>query len=224
MKTGSAIEQSSGDTGNLDDIDNEQDVDSDTTAEDADRLDRDVIFGTLKNRRRRDVLRYIRDEGGRSTIRDVSEHVAAVENDVSVPMVTSKQRKRVYVSLYQVHLPGMDRDGIVSFGRSGSIELTPRSEEVFAYLDGWERESSGHVPYIATTAVGGLLYLLGSLLLGPGSLFVSLTVIGLLVSIMALSVFGVISWRASRPDSSRTDAGDTTELPDTNVGPALADD
>jgi hypothetical protein len=150
---------------------------------------KDVIFGTLKNCRRRRVLRYLRDEGGQATLRSVSEHVASVENDVVVAAVTSKMRKRVYVSLYQVHLPGMDRDGIISFNKGrGTIELTDRADELFTYLETTENQRSGQRQYLAVSITGGLAYVFSSLLLGPGSLFATLTVIALISAVLTLSV------------------------------------
>lgn len=172
-------------------------IDGDTSREDdpetidpPEYIEKDVIFGTLKNCRRRRVLRYLRDEGGQATLRSVSEHVAAVENDVDVGAVTSKMRKRVYVSLYQVHLPGMDRDGIITFNKGrGTMELTDRADELFTYLEITGARTAGQRQYLTVTLTGGLAYLFGSLLLGPGSLFVTISVIALISSMLALSLY-----------------------------------
>jgi hypothetical protein len=156
-------------------------------------LDKDVMFGTLKNRRRRDVLRFLRAEGGTTTLRELSEHIAARENDIQVAQVTSKQRKRVYVSLYQVHLPSMDRDGVVNYNKARStIKLTEPATVLYEYLDGRDPDSPTGTHYFGLTTFGGLLYLFASILLGPGSLVATATVVGLLGSLLALAVYDVV--------------------------------
>lgn len=152
-------------------------------------LDMDTVFGTLKNNRRRLALIYLRSHGGRTMLRDLANHITAEENGIPESQITSKQRKRVYVSLYQVHLPGMDRSGVIAFNRArGSIEITPRAAELYEYLDASMGTESRSNHYLTVTIFGGLLYGFGSLLLGPGSWFVSLTVVGLVASVVALSL------------------------------------
>jgi hypothetical protein len=57
------------------------------------------------------------------TISDLSEHVVARENDCTVMELSSKQRERVYVSLYQTHLLTMD--SIIEYNRDrGTITPT----------------------------------------------------------------------------------------------------
>jgi hypothetical protein len=164
--------------------------DRDSTATPA--LDRDIVFGTLKNRRRREVLRFIRSEGGSTRLRELSEHIAAYENDIPVAQVTSKQRKRVYVSLYQVHLPSMDRDGVVDYNKARStIELTEPATVLYQYLDGTEPVSPTGTHYFGLTTFGGLLYVFASILLGPGSLVATATVVCLLGALLALAVYDV---------------------------------
>lgn len=104
----------------------------------ADRqLSRDTVFQTLSNRRRRYALRYLsRQNGAVVRLRDLSEWIAATENGVSPAEVTYKQRKRVYTSLYQSHLPALYRDGIVEYDRSrGTVSLTPVASTFDAYLE-----------------------------------------------------------------------------------------
>jgi hypothetical protein len=103
------------------------------TESQSERLDR--IFSLLKNRRRRLVLEYLRTHES-TTQSDLARHVAAVENGVDEATVTSTQRKRVYVSLYQAHLPKLDDFDAVSFDRErGTVERTPHTGELLAYLD-----------------------------------------------------------------------------------------
>jgi hypothetical protein len=85
-----------------------------TDPEDAD-ISRGDIFDLLRNRRRRAVLDYLRRNEGESTLHELAEHVAADENDTSIEELSAQQRKRVYVSLYQNHLPKMDEVGLVEY-------------------------------------------------------------------------------------------------------------
>jgi DNA-binding transcriptional ArsR family regulator len=89
---------------------------------------KDRMFETLSNPRRREALRYLRmyEDDSPVLIRDLAEQIAAWENDISPVEVTYKQRKRVYTSLYQSHLPRLHRYGFIEYDADrGTIELTP---------------------------------------------------------------------------------------------------
>jgi len=97
----------------------------------------DQVFEILSNLRRRQVLRYLRIHRNESPIllRALAEQIAAWENDESIASVTYKQRKRVYTSLYQSHLPRLHKYGFVEYDANrGTIELTPEGEELDIYL------------------------------------------------------------------------------------------
>ncbi|MFC7234526.1 DUF7344 domain-containing protein [Halosegnis marinus] len=70
------------------------------------------------------------------TIRDLSEQIAAWENNVERSAVTPKERKRVYTALHQTHLPKMDRLGVVVYDNDrGTVTLTDSVREFDIYLD-----------------------------------------------------------------------------------------
>ncbi|MFA9427951.1 hypothetical protein [Natronorubrum sp. A-ect3] len=102
------------------------------------KLSRDTVFKTLSNRRRRLTLRYLFEydvNGEPVRLRDLAEWIAAAENDVPVDAVTYKQRKRVYTSLYQSHLPALHRDGIIQYDQArGTISVTPVTSTFDTYL------------------------------------------------------------------------------------------
>lgn len=98
----------------------------------------DQMFETLSFSRRREVLRYLRKHKDDTPvlIRDLSEHIAAWENDISPVEVTYKQRKRVYTSLSQSHLPRLHRYDFIEYDADrGTIELTPQAAELDIYLE-----------------------------------------------------------------------------------------
>ncbi|RQG97119.1 DUF7344 domain-containing protein [Natrarchaeobius chitinivorans] len=101
-----------------------------------DGLSKDVIFELLKNRRRREVLAYLLEAEETVTLGELAEQIAAWENDTEVNALSSDQRKRVYVALYQTHLPKMDDAGIVEYDQDrGLISLADNADLLMMYLD-----------------------------------------------------------------------------------------
>ncbi|SEO91012.1 hypothetical protein SAMN04487948_107104 [Halogranum amylolyticum] len=100
-------------------------------------LSRDEAFHLLQNARRRDVLRYLSRQSSDAVceIKDVAAQVAAWENDTPVDQLSSDERQRVYIALYQSHLPKLDEAGVVDYDQSrGRLEPTPALEQLYAYL------------------------------------------------------------------------------------------
>jgi DNA-binding transcriptional ArsR family regulator len=142
----------------------------------------DVIFEILKNSRRREVLRFLRERDEQVSLGDLAEHVAAIENDTTTDALTSSERKRVYVGLYQCHLPKMDDIGVVEFNQDrGHITLTEKADDFEKYLDRSEekRDRQWYQYYGAVSVIGAMvlaasvaLSLSGSIVLGLFSLVV----------------------------------------------------
>lgn len=107
------------------------------TAGDSDEeLSKDVIFELLKNRRRREVLAYLVETDDTVTLGELAEQIAAWENETTVNALSSDQRKRVYVALYQTHLPKMDDAGIVEYDQDrGLITLSDNADLLMTYLE-----------------------------------------------------------------------------------------
>lgn len=149
-------------------------------------LDRDTAFELLKNWRRREVLRCLADHE-QLELGELAERVAATENDVSRAELTSKQRKRVYVALYQCHLPMMDRAGVVAFNRArGIVEARPLTRQLRDYLDEPGVQSSWSV-YLVLGVLGGVTYVSGALTLHPGPWYGALVVFLQLLAVGALT-------------------------------------
>jgi len=101
-----------------------------------DELARDDLFSMLRNERRREVIHYLSDHEGAVDLRDLSEYIAAIENDCDPDEVTYKQRKRVQTALYQMHLPKLADQGIVAYDRrAGRVELASGAENCLPYLE-----------------------------------------------------------------------------------------
>ena len=105
-------------------------------------LTRDGIFHILQCRRRRLVLKYLCEYDGEEPIgmSDIAEHIAALEHDTTVDGLRSQQRQRVYIPLYQSHLPKMDDADIIEYNQDrGLVETTERTHKLEPYLDGEPR-------------------------------------------------------------------------------------
>lgn len=142
--------------------------------ESGEELPLDDIFDLLRNQRRRGVLRYLHDEAdGTATLDELAEHIAAKENDIDISQLTSSQRKRVYIGLYQCHLPKMDELGVIAYDQNrGTIELQDVSQlEPFLAGLGDETETEAEtertlVPIYVAGAVG-IVVTAGILNVGP---------------------------------------------------------
>jgi hypothetical protein len=101
-----------------------------------DGLSKDVLFDILSNPRRRHALHYLKQRDGPVAVGEMAETLAAWEHGTTRSGITSKQRKRVYTSLYQSHLPKMERAGVVEYDRPrGMVDLTAAAGELEIYLD-----------------------------------------------------------------------------------------
>jgi hypothetical protein len=95
----------------------------------------DDVFHVLQNARRRLVLVYLSDVEGAVEMRAIAEQVAAWENGTTVEAITSEQRQRVYIALYQSHLPKMDELGVVDYDQArGVVERTPQVDQFLSFL------------------------------------------------------------------------------------------
>jgi len=124
------------------------------------------VFRLLGNRRRLEVLRYVDARGTTVTLDELARHVAARENGIEVGQLSSNQRKRAYIALYQNHLPTLDRVGVVAYDRrSGTV--TPAALSQFQpYLS--VREPRVRPPLLAVVVLV-IVGLVAVGLLGVGS-------------------------------------------------------
>ncbi|WP_380676857.1 DUF7344 domain-containing protein [Salinigranum sp. GCM10025319] len=123
------------------------------------RLSKNVRFEILQNQRRRDALSYLRANEGTATLGELAEYIAAKENGIDARAVSSSQRKRVYIGLYQCHLPKLAGAGVVDFDKNrGDVVLRPEAAQLDAYLDDEHHGDAARSPPIARNlaVAGGL--------------------------------------------------------------------
>ena len=103
---------------------------------DGDSLSKGEIFEVLRNQRRRYVLQYLKQDDRAVELGDLAQQVAAWEYETTLEEVTPEQRKRVYTTLQQTHLPKMDTVGILSFDSdTGLVEATTKTRDISVYLE-----------------------------------------------------------------------------------------
>lgn len=92
----------------------------------------DRVFDAIRHHRRRRTLRILEAEGGEATLREIAERVADVEYDDP----DEADIKRVYVGLYQSHMPRLADAGYVVWAQGeGSVWLTEDAVVPLRYLD-----------------------------------------------------------------------------------------
>lgn len=108
------------------------------------RLTKAEIFELLSADRRQQVLGYLDEKGGQADLGELAEHVASIECGCERASLSSQQRKRAYVGLYQCHLPKMADAGVVEYDEDrGTVALNERSVRLLNYLYFEEQRDTG---------------------------------------------------------------------------------
>lgn len=127
-------------------------------------LPKDEIFHLLQNQRRRYVLQYLQEVDGTVEMRDMAEQVAAWEHDTTLQALTSDERQRVYIALYQAHLPKLDEKGVINYNQSrGIVEPTANVEQLTQYLQTPETDETEETADESTSTSWGSYYLSASI-------------------------------------------------------------
>jgi hypothetical protein len=147
----------------------------------------DTIFELLRNDRRRRVLEYLDENDGEATLSDLAERIAAIENDTTEQALSSQQRKRVYVGLYQCHLPKMDGAGVIDFDENrGDVVRKPAADQLRPYLEAATTEEDTPLGMPAVSLLGSVAC--GSGYLGARLLHAIPPVFDVLAGVMILLV------------------------------------
>ena len=155
-------------------------------------LTTDETFELLKNARRRAVIRFLLQNNGHAQLSELAEHIAAAENGISVHELSSDQRKRVYIGLYQCHLPKMDTLGVIEYNKNrGLVELQDSVTQLLPYLETGEEEPDRSPEVVLGSAfVIAAVVLIGAVGVGPLAAIpvVAWTVVSL-VGLVGLAAF-----------------------------------
>ncbi len=164
-------------------------VPSDSSESDEEPLTHDTVFSVLSNRRRRLAIYYLRQCEDTARVGDMATQLAMWENDVSEGTLTYRQRKRVYTSLVQTHLPKLADSGFVTYERNrGTVSLTDRAATLDLYL---ELVDDDDVPwavyYLGLSAISGLVVGLAWAGISPFAAVPGLAYAGVVTAALALS-------------------------------------
>lgn len=157
--------------------------DSQSARDTSPRLSTEDVYEVLSNRRRRYAIHHLKQTDGPVDVSTLAEQVAAWENGKPVAELDSQERKRVYISLYQSHLPTLEKRGLVAYDDDrGIVELTDSIANAEVYL---EVVAGENVPwsyfYLGLSLVSGLLIALTYL------------EVGILESVPQIAIAGVIT-------------------------------
>ncbi len=131
-------------------------------------LSQDVVFELLSSPRRRYILYYLRHSEEPVELTTLAEQVAAWENETNVDNITEQERKRVYVSLYQTHIPRLDEAGVIEYDKdSGMVALASQAREIDNYLDSTEETLSWQWGYLLLALVSAAVLGLTVAQIGP---------------------------------------------------------
>lgn len=134
------------------------------------------------------VLYHLRQHSGAIGVKELAAEVASMENDVPVDELTNQQRKRVYVSLYQTHLPKMAEMGIIDYDKdAGTVRLSDRNEIDQYLTNGTQSTYPWKYHNIALVAGAGLLLLVSFLDIPPVNLQLP-TAIAMILVVFAVSI------------------------------------
>ncbi|MFW6003914.1 MAG: DUF7344 domain-containing protein [Halanaeroarchaeum sp.] len=126
---------------------------------DSTRLSQDEAFDLLSSPRRRYVIHYLRQSGEPVELGHLADEVAAWENETSVEELTSQQRKRVYVSLYQTHVPKLEEFGIVEYDAdAGTVAVTDQIDEIGRYLSDESEDVRWDAYYLVLAVASAVIY------------------------------------------------------------------
>ncbi|MFC4357937.1 hypothetical protein ACFO0N_08235 [Halobium salinum] len=174
--------------------DTPQNVDADDTKPEL--LHKDTVYHLLQNERRRLALRFLREVEPETDLGEMAVQVAAWENGVTTEAVTSDMRQRVYIALYQSHLPKLAEEGVLNYDKDRKhISRTAAAAQLDRYLTLDDRPEapaetgSDQTAHVAVTAVGLLVLLASQVSAGFNPLTLAVTLA--LVAVIAVQQFGL---------------------------------
>lgn len=166
-------------------------------------MSQDDVFDILSNARRRFVLYYLREAGEPVELGELARELAAWENETPASDLTTQQRKRVYVSLYQTHIQKLAEADIVEYDDdTRMVRLADAADEIGAYLSVDDDEASDvswQERYLALAAISGALYALVAFQL-PGFAVLSELAMGVGI-VVAFAVLAVVHYVHARRES-----------------------
>ena len=164
-------------------------------------LSQDVVFDILSSPRRRYVLYYLRTKDEPVQLTDLAEEVAAWENDTEPAEITEQERKRVYVSLYQTHIPRLADVELIEYDKqSGQIALAEEAKRIDRYLGSGNQTYPWQQIYLGLAAASAALLAITAVVDAVPELLAATVVIVAFVLVVAVHSAVRLSKHRSVPD------------------------
>lgn len=166
-------------------------------------LGQDEVFEILSSARRRYAISILLQNDEPMALTELAEEIAAIEGDTTVGDLEKQQRKRVYVSLYQTHIPKLADAGVVDYDAdSGNVTLARGAQEIDTYLSEGNEQRSWQQFYLGLSLIIGVVLVLnvaGVSLFGmiPAAAVAAVAVIG-------FGLLGIAQYVLSDNSSYRT--------------------
>lgn len=169
-------------------------------------LSQDAVFDILSNSRRRFLLSRLQQAQEPKRLMELADEIAAWENDTTVEALSDKESKRVYVSVYQTHVPKLEDAGLITYdSETGVIELSESAREVERYMPDSEEGSRPWARYyVGLAGVAAVLYaLVIASVPGTGLLSAPFVAAAVVVAFAGLSIAHFVV--SNREDRAMTD-------------------
>jgi hypothetical protein len=162
------------------------------------------VLELLASPRRLHLLNYLLDRGGKARLRELSRDIVASETDTAPEELDSGEIKRVYVSLYQTHVPVLQEHGVIEYDDTERVvSLDDRAGEVVAILEHQgekRRRWAVYYTVVGLILVAFVLVYASSLVSIPAAVLAVITV-GAAVTLLVLAT---VHYYEARSPSTRT--------------------
>lgn len=165
----------------------------------------DRVFDILSSPRRRYVLFQLKQRDDPIELTELAEELAAWENETTVAELSKQERKRVYVSLYQTHVPKLEEAGLVEYDSDAGLVSLSGDETALEPFIGGDDTGPRWYLYYAVAAVLGLALLGGVAvgLVGIGPIAASAVVV---LSFLALALLHAVYVVRTESEGPRIEA------------------
>jgi hypothetical protein len=164
---------------------------------------KDELFQILSNSRRRHIIYYLSEADEPLSLKRLATMIAAAESDTPESEITSEERQRVYISLYQTHLPKLEETGVVTYDedeRLVSLTEGALDQEIFS-ADA--RTSSTWLRYYIGLSTASWVLVVVAWLSLPSFALVGWGGVALAVT-LGLSIVVVAEYLRAREESARS--------------------
>jgi hypothetical protein len=158
----------------------------------------DDMFDILSNHRRRRVIQYT-ETNDDAVVGDLAEHIAAIENKKPISSLSSQERKRVYIALYQSHLPKMAAANVIDYDKNrGTVVLLEDAKDLCQLLSEPDPPRRWSKYYLTYTAVSLLMLGVGAFVFSTG-----------ITAVMGFLLMGYVLLTVGHAVFEYTNIGDT---------------